>query len=142
MAIDQNILVTVDAVIFCDYKTNLSVLLIQRKNPPFKDGWALPGGFVEDDEDLVKSCARELKEETGLIVNDNKLQQIAAFGAPDRDPRGRTVTIAFTSKLKGDPPPAIKGADDAALAQCWPVKELPELAFDHQQIIKEAIRLF
>jgi len=141
MAIDQNILVTVDAVIFCDYKTNLSVLLIQRKNPPFKDGWALPGGFVEDDEDLVKSCARELEEETGLIVNERELQQVAAFGAPGRDPRGRTVTIAFTTKLKGKAP-AIKGADDAALAQWWPVKELPELAFDHQQIIKEAIRLF
>jgi len=140
MAVDQNILVTVDAVIFCKHDSTLSVLLIQRKNPPFQGDWALPGGFVEEAEDLVKSCTRELKEETGLDVNDRELRQVAAFGSPGRDPRGRTVTIAFTTELEGQPP-EIKGGDDAAFARWWPVKELPKLAFDHQQILDEALRL-
>jgi len=134
MSIDQHILVTVDAVIFGmegDHKTHL--LLVQRKNDPFKGHWSFPGGFVEDDEDLPRACVRELEEETGLSLSMDQLYQIGAFGKPGRDPRGRTVTVAFYGEtVKHE----VKGADDAAQAKWWPLDELPALAFDHEDILK------
>ena len=113
-----------------------NILLVKRKSDPYKGLWALPGGFVEDNEALEEGAKRELEEETGLMVEE--LHQIGAFGAPGRDPRGRTVTIAYwatiTSRVK------VKGSDDAEEADWFSVSKLPALAFDHREIIKEALR--
>lgn len=134
MSINQHILVTVDAVIFgMQGKNRTHILLVQRKNEPFKGQWAFPGGFVEEEEDLPEACVRELQEETGLDFATDKLYQIGAFGTPGRDPRGRTVTIAFYGESEKQ---EVKGADDATQAQWWPLDELPSLAFDHQDILK------
>jgi len=137
MPIDQHILLTVDAVIFgLTSEKRTHILLIERKNDPFKGQWAFPGGFVEDEEDLPVACARELEEETGLKINPHTLTQIAAFGKPGRDPRGRTVTVAFVSEIDKSSQ-TIQAADDAAKAQWWPLDNLPKLAFDHLQVLEE-----
>lgn len=133
----QNIWVTADAVIFKENNGINKVLLVLRKNEPYKDQWALPGGFLEDDEPLKTGALRELKEETGLEIKD--MEQIGAFGDPGRDPRGRTISIAFVGKIKN--PDKIKGGDDALEAKWFSLKELPELAFDHSKIL-EAARSF
>lgn len=131
----QNIAVTVDSVIFC--KTDrFKVLLVQRKNDPFKDHWALPGGFLEEGEDLETGAKRELKEETGVEVDS--MEQVRAFGTPGRDPRGPTVTIAFLSRIYCEED--LKPADDAKDARWFDLEKLPDmkLAFDHDEIIKVA----
>jgi len=122
--------VTVDAILIS--KLN-SVLLIQRGDEPFKGKWALPGGFIELDESLETACHRELEEETGLRVG--KLTQFKAYGAVDRDPRGRTISVIFYSSQEEEETP--QAGDDAANAQWFPLNVLPELAFDHQQILIE-----
>ncbi|MTI21004.1 NUDIX hydrolase [Fulvivirga sp. RKSG066] len=139
MAKDQKILVTVDAVVF-DVSENkrTHLLLIQRKNDPYKDQWAFPGGFVEEDEDLPVACARELEEETGLSVNPKNLTQIGAFGKPGRDPRGRTITVAFHTEVDKNEQ-QVKGADDAAAAKWWPLNDLPNMAFDHEEILNTVL---
>lgn len=131
----QNISVTVDAVIFYKEKEELKVLLIQRKKDPFKEKWAIPGGFLEDDEPVETGAKRELEEETGLKID--KLWQIGAFGAPGRDPRGRIISIAFvgiSATLA-----SVKGNDDAGDAQWFKASALPNLAFDHKEIIMAAM---
>lgn len=128
-------MVTVDCLIFNNVKAPAKVLLIQRKNPPFIGLWALPGGFIEMDESLMESALRELKEETGIVLS--KLEQIHTFGDPGRDPRGRTISVAFAGFVPKELP-AI-AADDAAKAAWFPVDQLPELAFDHAEIIRVAI---
>ena len=141
MAIDQNIKVTADAVVL-GYKQGTSdqyLLLIQRKNEPFKDKWAFPGGFVEDDEDLPYAAVRELEEETGISVDVRMIKQLGAWGAPGRDPRGRTITVAFIMELDVDAHD-IKAADDAADVKWFSLKNLPLLAFDHNEILQEALR--
>lgn len=131
----SNIFVTVDAVIFRKANNENEILFIQRKNEPFKGKWALPGGFVDDNEDLLDAARRELKEETGLaIVN---LEQLGAFGKPYRDPRHHTVSVAYTG-FAPDNSEAI-GADDAVEAKWFSVKNLPELAFDHSDIVTLAL---
>lgn len=130
----QDIGLTVDAVIFVKEEKDLRILLIKRNNEPFKDRWALPGGFLEDDEPLVDGARRELEEETGLKPKD--LWQIKAFGAPDRDPRGRIISIAFLGILEATE--EVKGNDDAVEAKWFPLSNLPELAFDHSKIIAAA----
>jgi 8-oxo-dGTP diphosphatase len=130
----QDIELTVDAVIFVKEEKDLRILLIKRNNEPFKDKWALPGGFLEDDEPLVDGARRELEEETGLKPKD--LWQIKAFGAPDRDPRGRIISIAFLGILETTE--EVKGNDDALEARWFPLSNLPELAFDHSKIIAAA----
>ena len=122
--------VTVDAILIS--KQN-SVLLIERSGEPFKGKWALPGGFIELDESLETACHRELEEETGLKVD--KLTQFKAYGAVDRDPRGRTISVIFYSFQDEEAIPM--AGDDAANAQWFPLSQLPELAFDHQLIIDE-----
>ncbi len=133
----QDIALTVDAIVFCKHHKSQKVLLIQRKNPPFQDQWALPGGFVENDEELEHAAIRELKEETGL--NLKKMIQVYTFGHPERDPRRRVVTTAYLAWL--DDQPTIKAGSDAANAQWHELDHLPELAFDHAEIIQKALRM-
>ena len=130
----QNIAITVDAVIFYRKEDVLNVLLIQRKNEPFKNQWALPGGFLEENENMEEGAKRELEEETGLKIN--KLQQVGAFGTPGRDPRGRTISIAFVHLINVEE--KLKASDDAINAKWFNMNDLPELAFDHRAIISEA----
>ncbi len=141
MPIAQNILVTVDAVIFgLDDTVKTHLLLIKRKHEPFKDKWALPGGFVENDEDLPQACVRELEEETGLQLTVKQLTQLGAFAKPGRDPRGRTLTVAFSTTVDMDSQ-NIKAADDAAEAKWWSLAALPEMAFDHSKILDQAMSI-
>jgi 8-oxo-dGTP diphosphatase len=133
----QEIALTVDALVFSKAGISLQVLLIQRKNPPFQGKWALPGGFVENDEDLEDAAIRELLEETGIKLKS--MIQVYAFGKPDRDPRQRVVTIAYLAVLKDRP--KIKGASDANQAEWFDVDQLPELAFDHAEIINRALKM-
>lgn len=130
----QNIAVTVDAVIFYRKVNSLYVLLIKRKNEPFLDQWALPGGFLEENEPMEEGAKRELEEETGLKLK--KLQQVGAFGTPGRDPRGRTISIAFVGLI--DAEPKLKANDDALEVKWFNLNDLPDLAFDHRGIISEA----
>lgn len=135
----QQIAITTDCVVF--YKNsedNLKLLLVQRKNDPFKDTWALPGGFLEEEEPLEKGAKRELKEETGLLINE--VHQLKAFGNPGRDPRGRTISIAFYGEVFSEE--KVNGSDDAKDAQWFDVQQLPELAFDHRQIIDYALKVY
>jgi 8-oxo-dGTP diphosphatase len=124
---------TVDSIVFTKEKNCTFVLLIQRGQKPFKNKWALPGGFVNMDERLETACRRELEEETGLKVD--KMKQFKAYDAIDRDPRHRTISVVFSAELpeKQD----VKGGDDAAHAKWFSLYKLPELAFDHQQILEE-----
>jgi 8-oxo-dGTP diphosphatase len=123
--------VTVDALIIAKEDDRCRVLLIQRGKDPFKEMWALPGGFVDMDEDLDDAISREVMEETGLKLNN--FNQLSAFGKPNRDPRHRTITIAFYTYLENMLP--VKGMDDAINAQWFLIDKLPLLAFDHQEVI-------
>jgi 8-oxo-dGTP diphosphatase len=110
------------------------VLLVKRKKDPFKDKWALPGGFLEDEEPLEDGAKRELEEETGLKINS--LKQLHTFGTPGRDPRGRTISITFWGEVTSEE--KVEGNDDAAEADWFSINDLPELAFDHSEILKVA----
>ncbi|PWD98078.1 NUDIX domain-containing protein [Marinilabilia rubra] len=114
-----------------------SLLLIKRARPPFENMWALPGGFADMDEDIEDSAIRELEEETGLT--DVKIHQIGAFGKVGRDPRHRTITVAYLSLLEKEI--EVVGADDAAEARWFPLKDLPPLAFDHGEIVEAGLKL-
>lgn len=129
--------VTTDCVVFTK-EEEPKVLLIQRGNEPYKGCWAFPGGFMNMEETAEECAVRELKEETGLTVN--QIQQIGAYSKVDRDPRGRTVSIAYLAIV--DAPTAVTGMDDAAKAAWFPLSSLPNLAFDHQDIMTDAIALF
>jgi len=130
----QEIAITVDAVILKDIKSPTSILLIKRKNEPFKHIWALPGGFLEVNENLINGAKRELLEETGVEVE--ALNQLKTYGDLNRDPRGRTISIAFIGII--DQVVNIKAGDDAKEAKWFNLEELPELAFDHSKIIEDA----
>ncbi len=127
--------VTVDVLIFRRIKQDLQLLLIQRNHEPFEGFWALPGGFMDMDETLEQAAGRELKEETGL--KNVSLKQLKAYSALDRDPRHRTVSVAFWGILSEDQ--SVKAGDDARKAQWFSVWSLPETAFDHGQIISDAL---
>ena len=129
--------VTTDCVVFTQ-EEEPKVLLIQRGNEPYKGCWAFPGGFMNMEETAEECAVRELKEETGLTVN--QIQQIGAYSKVNRDPRGRTVSIAYLAIV--DAPTAVSGMDDAAKAAWFPLSSLPDLAFDHQDIMADAIALF
>jgi len=126
---------TADCVLFAREEQQWNVLLIQRNQEPFAGRWALPGGFVEEGEDLREAAARELEEETGL--KGISLEQLAAFGRPGRDPRGWTVTVAFWAVVESTGRP-IRAGDDARQARWFAFSELPPLAFDHDEIVAAA----
>ena len=125
--------VTADCVIVSeDAQGCRRLLLVRRAGEPFKGCWALPGGFMEMDETLEECARRELKEETGLETAE-RFEELRSFSTVDRDPRGRTITVAFLAVV---PMAEVKGSDDAAEA-CWfALDELPQLAFDHQEIVR------
>ena len=129
--------VTTDCIVITK-EAEPKVLLIERGDEPFKGCWAFPGGFMNMDETTEQCAIRELEEETGLTVSE--VHQIGAYSKVDRDPRGRTVTVAYLAIV--DAPMAVKGQDDAAKAQWFPLSALPELAFDHDEIIRDAIKKF
>ena len=129
-------MVTADAAVFAFVDGRAKLLLIQRKCEPYQGRWALPGGFVEMDEDLPEAAARELAEETGL--KDVPLEQLRTFGKPGRDPRGRTITIAYFGIVEKDSQ-QIQAGDDAAKAQWFDIEDLPGMAFDHDEIARCAI---
>ena len=109
------------------------VLLVQRKHEPFQGNWGLPGGFVDPDEKVLDAAHRELQEETG--VTNVTLTPFGAYGDPGRDPRGRTVSLVYMSILERKP--HAKAADDAADCAWFDLNHLPEMAFDHAQILAD-----
>ncbi|MFD8384346.1 NUDIX domain-containing protein [Streptomyces sp. NPDC059679] len=113
------------------------VLLIERDWPPFEGAWALPGGHADTGETTRQAGARELGEEVRVYVNPAHLIQVAAFDRPDRDPRGRYVTVAYLAVVPADTP--IAAGDDARTARWWPLNDLPQLAFDHDEILHVAV---
>ena len=134
---DQSLKLTVDAVVFGYEQGHISVVLIKRKYEPFKGQWAIPGGFVKNNESLEEAVERELKEETG--ININYLEQLYSFGDPDRDPRGRVVSIAYFGLVRPDAF-QISASTDASDVQWFSIDSLPELSFDHKNILNVAIK--
>ena len=122
---------TVDAAVFRQSKSGFEILLIQRGNEPFKDMWALPGGFLDMDETLEEAIARELEEETALT--GLRLKQLHAFSALHRDPRGRTVSVIFWGVLEDEQ--VAKAGNDASNVGWHALDKLPPLAFDHDEVI-------
>lgn len=116
---------TVDVII----RSSKGVVLVERCNPPY--GWALPGGFVNYGETVEDTARREVKEETGL--NLKGLRQFRVYSAPDRDPRGHTVSVVFTARAEGE----MRPGSDAKGVEVFPLDELPELAFDHRKILAD-----
>ena len=131
---------TVDAIVFVFHDGQLHTLLMRRSLEPFKGRWALPGGFVQMDEALEVAARRELGEETG--VGDVYLEQLYTFGDPDRDPRTRTVTVAFMGLLSAEQFAAAQphAASDADDVRWWSMAALPTLAFDHERILRYALQ--
>jgi len=127
--------VTVDLVLFRHGSSEMEVLLIQRRDEPFAEMWAFPGGFVDQDEALEAAAARELNEETG--IEGVRLEQFGAFGDPARDPRGHTVSIGFTALVPRET--IATAGDDAAEVRWMPVGEARKLAFDHDKILQRAL---
>ena len=125
--------VTADCVVITR-ETEPKVLLIQRAIEPYKGCWAFPGGFMNMDETTEQCAIRELEEETGLKLDT--MHQIGAYSKVDRDPRGRTITVAYLAII--DKPVQVNGQDDAAKAEWFPINNLPHLAFDHQEIMTDA----
>ena len=137
----QPVLLTADAVALTLHpEAGLSVMLVRRGSQPFEGRWALPGGFVDPGEELEAAAARELHEETGVSPRRVHLEQLGAYGAPRRDPRGRVVSVAFLVGLPWTVEP--QGGDDAADARWMPVEEATRprrLAFDHRTILQDAL---
>lgn len=133
----KNPALTTDIIIFSKIEEKIKVLLIKRKYDPFKDCWAIPGGFVEYNEELEDSAKRELQEETG--ISGVIIEQLGAFGRVGRDPRGRTVSIVYYACVNASEL-NIKAQDDAKEAQWFNIQELPKLAFDHSEIMSLALK--
>ncbi|MFE1198500.1 NUDIX domain-containing protein [Streptomyces olivaceoviridis] len=129
---DETIRYTADVVLLAAGH----VLLIERGWDPFEGYWALPGGHVDKGETSLDASMRELEEETGITVPADDLRQVGAFDAPGRDPRGRYVSVAYTATLPALVAPT--AGDDATAARWWPLTALPDLAFDHADILARA----
>ncbi len=128
-------MLTVD-VVACALEHALPrILLIERANPPFAGSWALPGGFVEEGEQVHEAAPRELAEETGLHVE--QLELLGVYDTPGRDPRGWSVSAVYIARLAHER--AVAGADDASDARWFAADRLPPLAFDHGLIIADAL---
>jgi 8-oxo-dGTP diphosphatase len=132
----ESLRVTVDIVIFTLREGSLQVLLVKRGVPPFEGQYAIPGGFIREDESLEEAALRELHEETG--VRNVFLEQLFTFGDPKRDPRGRVITAAYYALIASDKLSLVAGAD-AAEAQWFPASSVPPLAFDHKSILDYAL---
>jgi 8-oxo-dGTP diphosphatase len=128
-------MLTVDVVVIAGAAAIERVLLIQRSSPPFRASWALPGGFVEEGEEVVEAAPRELAEETGLRVG--ALRLLGVYDTPGRDPRGWTVSVVYLARVPSEI--AVAGADDAGDARWFATDDLPELAFDHALILADAL---
>ncbi len=126
--------VTVDIIVTKQINNNDNILLIERKNEPFKNQWALPGGFVDIDEEIETAAYRELQEETS--ISDIELKQFHTFGKVGRDPRGRTISIIYSGYLLNENQ-KIEASDDAKNLRWFPINKLPDLAFDHIDVIKQ-----
>lgn len=129
--------VTADCIVLCPEGGEMNVLLVQRANEPFKGSWAFPGGYMNIDEDAAAAARRELKEETGISVG--QVMQLGAYTRPDRDPRDRVISIAYMAYLEHRIDPT--AGDDAAKAQWFPISQLPPLAFDHAEMLKDVNEL-
>ena len=127
--------VTTDCVIFGYDGKDLKLLLVERGIPPYKGMWALPGGYLQMEEDAIEGAKRELYEETGL--REAYIEQFRTFDAVDRDPRGRVITIAHMALVRIS---EVNAGDDAAKAQWFSLKDVPQLAFDHKMILQEAVK--
>jgi len=125
--------VTVDAAVLVKQNECWNILLIKRKNAPYQGCYALPGGFVDENEKLEDAVVRELLEETNVELKN--LNQFRAYSAPDRDPRGRTISVVFIAFLHEFP--SVLAGDDAASANWFLLDKLPELAFDHAEIVND-----
>lgn len=143
---DNNASITTDVLLFAqDDAGQWRVLLIERGHAPFAGRWALPGGYVDPHESFAAAAVRELAEETGVAFEEWSLDQVGVYDTPDRDPRGRVVSVAFAAVL--DDVPAAVGGDDAQQARWWPVDtvmsaDFGHLAFDHDQVLSDAVELF
>lgn len=131
--------VTVDLVVLTLTGDELCALVVRRGIEPYRGEWALPGGFVREDEDLPDAARRELAEETGLAAGTVHIEQLAGYGAPDRDPRMRVVTVAYLALAPDLPTP--NAGTDAAEARWTPVRSLTgeHLAFDHDRILADGL---
>ena len=127
--------VTTDCVIFGFDGEELKVLLIERGITPYKGPWAFPGGFLNPNETAEEGARRELREETGL--DSAHIEQLRTYSTPDRDPRERVITIAYIALVRIQD---VRGGDDAADAGWFPVENVPPLAFDHGEILRDALR--
>lgn len=126
--------VTVDCLLFT---SDDRLLLVQRKNDPCKGQWAFPGGFMNIDETAEQAVVRELAEETTIQLDEADVFQIGAYTAVDRDPRERVITIAYFAEI--DKAVHVVGSDDASRARWFPLDNLPPLAFDHAEILADAL---
>lgn len=126
--------VTTDNVIFGFDGSKLKVLLIERGIEPYRGKWAFPGGFLNMDESAEEGALRELREETGLMPS--YIEQFHCYSDPGRDPRERVITIAYYALVRID---EVRGGDDAAMARWFAIDDVPQLAFDHDRILREAL---
>lgn len=138
MKYTPSIFVTVDVTVFRRNNEGYEILLIQRLNEPFQGYWALPGGFVDEGEELEAAAKRELYEETDIHLF--QVKQIKAYGNPKRDPRSHTISVAFYGEI--DNLAEAKAKDDAKSVKWFAIDELPVLAFDHAEIIRDSIEKF
>ena len=129
--------VTVDCVVFGFDEGDLKLLLIQRDQAPYRGKWALPGGFVKMNESLDDAAMRELREETG--IDRLYLEQLYTFGTPNRDPRGRVISVAYYALVKLSNYD-LDAATDAAAAAWFPLADVPSLGFDHDEILDIALK--
>jgi len=128
--------VTADSVLFAKRDGQTFVLLIQRGNEPYKGYWAFPGGFLEMNETVAHCAERELEEETRIVLTG--MQLVGIYSDVERDPRGRVITAAYTAMTTM---PEATAADDAAAAKWWPLNALPKLAFDHETMLRDAMKV-
>ncbi len=129
--------VTVDLALFARFGPDLRVLLVRRKQEPFAGQWAFPGGFLDIDEPIEAAARRELREETGLDL-PGPVEPIGVFGAPGRDPRGRTISVVHAAALRRAPA-GLAGGDDAAESAWRDPRSAGPLAFDHDEILDAAL---